>query len=133
MTEHELRHLRRRVLERGIEVVVARDRIIDPDHRERRAVHLGDRRLVLQHLVAVVLERRGDPGAPREVIVIAEHREDALGAQASELLAHELSLAAAPAYVISREHDDVWLGFIRRADRGPHVRCRRHVADMNVG
>ena len=40
-----------------------------------------------QHLVAVLLERARDARAPREVVVVAEHREHALGAQPAELVA----------------------------------------------
>ena len=132
MTQHEAGHLRGHAGERDIEIVMASHRVVDPDHREWRAADVGDRRLVTQHLVAVALERGPHTGAPHEVVVVAEHREHARGAQPRELVVRELDLAALPAHVIAGQHDQIRGRSVRAIDRRSHVRCGSQVADMNV-
>jgi len=133
VTEHDARASPRRAGERGVEVVVARDRIVDADDRQRRAADVRDRGLVAQHLVAVALEDRAHARAPHEVVVVAEDREHARRAQPAELLGGEPDLVPLPAHVVAGHHDQIRLRGVRGVDRGAHVRARGQVPDVDVG
>src|SRR5262249_43135207 len=88
---------------------------------------------VLDDVVAVLAEGSGDAGAPREVVVVAEHRDDAARAQPGQLGLGVEHLVAAPAHVVAGHDDDVGATPVGELGRGGDVLGRRHRPDVDVG